>query len=48
MMTMKPKKWSNMLWKKRKFLIQEATGTLSDDELDYDIEDEEEEEKRYA
>ena len=23
--------------KKRKFLIQEATGTLSDDELDYDI-----------
>ena len=28
--------------KKRKFLIQEATGTLSDDELDYDIEDEEE------
>ena len=30
--------------KKRKFLIQEATGTLSDDELDYDIEDEEEEE----
>ena len=34
--------------KKRKFLIQEATGTLSDDELDYDIEDEEEEEMRYA
>ena len=34
--------------KKEKFLIQEATGTLSDDELDYDIEDEEEEEKRYA
>ena len=27
---------------------QEATGTLSDDELDYDIEDEEEEEMRYA
>ena len=25
--------------KKRKFLIQEATGTLSDDELDYEIED---------
>ena len=34
--------------KRRKFLIQEATGTLSDDELDYDIEDEEEEEMRYA
>ena len=34
--------------KKRKFLIQEATGTLSNDELDYDIEDEEEEEVRYA
>ena len=34
--------------KKRKFLIQEATGTLSDDELDYDIEDEEEEEMIYA
>ena len=34
--------------KKRKYLIQEATGTLSDDELDYDIEDEEEEEMRYA
>ena len=33
---------------KRKFLIQEATGTLSDDKLDYDIEDEEEEEMRYA
>ena len=33
---------------KRKFLIQEATGTLSDDELDYDIEEEEEEEMRYA
>ena len=32
--------------KKRKFLIQEATGTLSDDELDYEIEDEEEEEMR--
>ena len=31
--------------KKRKFLIQEATG---DDELDYDIKDEEEEEMRYA
>ena len=26
--------------KKKKFLIQEATGTLSDDELDYDIDDE--------
>ena len=26
---------------KRKFLIQEATGTQSDDKLDYDIEDEE-------
>ena len=36
---MKLKKRSNMLWKKRKYLIQEATGTLSDDEL----EDEEEE-----
>ena len=34
--------------KKRKFLIQEATGTLSDGKLDYDIEDEEEEEMRYA
>ena len=34
--------------KKRKFLIQEATGTLSDDELDYDIVDEEEEVMRYA
>ena len=34
--------------KKRKFLIQEATGTLNDDELDYDIEDEEEEEMRYT
>ena len=34
--------------KKRKFLIQEATGTLSDDELDYDIGDDEEEEMRYA
>ena len=34
--------------KKRKFLIQEATGTLSDDKLDYDIEDEEEEEMKYA
>ena len=29
--------------KKRKFLIQEATGTLSDEEIDYAIEDEEEE-----
>ena len=28
--------------KKRKFLIQEATGTVSDDELDYEIEEEEE------
>ena len=34
--------------KKEKFLIQEATGTLSDDEIDYDIEEEEEEEMRYA
>ena len=34
--------------KKRKFLIQEATGTLSDDKLDYDIEDKEEEEMRYT
>ena len=34
--------------KKRKFLIQEATGTLTDDELDYDIEDEEERAMRYA
>ena len=34
--------------KKKKFLIQEATGTLSDDELDYDIENKEEEEMRYA
>ena len=32
--------------KKRKFLIQEATGILSDDELDYEIEDEKEEEMR--
>ena len=30
--------------KERNFLIQEVTGTLSDDELDYDIENEEEEE----
>ena len=29
--------------KKRKFLIQMATGTLGNDELDYDIVDEEEE-----
>ena len=34
--------------KKRKFLIQDPTGTLSDDELDYDIEGKEEEEMRYA
>ena len=46
-MTMKPKKRSNMLWKEE-IIIQEATGTLSDDELDNDIEDEEEEEMRYA
>ena len=45
---MKPKKRSNMLWKNRKLLIQEATGTLSDDELDYDIKDEEEWEMRYV
>ena len=32
--------------KKMKFLFQEATGILSDDELDYEIEDEEEEEMR--
>ena len=34
--------------KERQFLIQEATGTLGDDELDYDIEDEEDEVIRYA
>ena len=34
--------------KKRKCLIQEATGTLNDDELYYDIEDEEGEEMRSA
>ena len=32
--------------KERKFLVQEATGNLSEDELDYEIEDEEEEEMR--
>ena len=34
--------------KKRKFPVQDATGTLSDDELDYDIEDEDEVEMRNA
>ena len=34
--------------KERKFLVQEATGNLSEDELDYEIEDEEEEEMRLA
>ena len=32
--------------KKRKFLIQEATCTLSDNELDYEIKEEEEEDIR--
>ena len=32
--------------KKRKFPVQDTTGTLSDDELDYDIEDEDEVEMR--
>ena len=34
--------------KKRKFPVQDATGTLSDDELDYDIEEEDEVEMRNA
>ena len=34
--------------KKRKFPVQDATGTLSDDKLDYDIEDEDEVEMRNA
>ena len=34
--------------KKRKFPVQDATGTLSDDELDYDIEDEDKVDMRNA
>ena len=34
--------------KKRKFPFQDTTGTLRDDELDYDIEDEDEVEMRNA
>ena len=34
--------------KKRKFPVQDATDTLSDDKLDYDIEDEDEVEMRNA
>ena len=43
-MTIKPKKRSNMLWKRRNFPFK----MWSDDKLDYDIEDEDEVEMRNA